>query len=582
MGAYSLNSVMGAVPVVAAMLGDQLGIKVAFGDFDTASTDGKTIHLPFTKKVNVLWGYTVHEAAHIKYTDFKAWDGIKSPLLRKFVNIIEDCRIEFLIVEPYPGLHPDLVALNDHLIDLGHYKTVPGDKDPIDALFWATMYWGYSQACGYTGFPLAETLDVFERVISKPARIKLGGLLSTITTLKDTTGSIALAEEIIKMAKEEFDKKQQQQPKSNPPQGAQGEGQAKPDQQSPGQQPNGSAKGDEGKGNADANGKGDAKDGESSAGDSSASQPQDGTGKPSAFDQLFGSKNPDDLPDGSGELAMSSMKGDEDKQLRQQVGSLGNTIKQKTPDISTLKSSDDDFDRAKALSNRLQAQLATALQAKNMCERSYSRHSGRLDARRIPGFIQNGDDRVFARRKDMGKSINTAVHILVDFSSSMSSPAGSQTQSMMQVASDAALAIAMSLSSIRGCNPAVSFFTTDDDNPLSYGIRHGQSWREAKRFPTKGSQSTPTAEALQQAVYELAKVKADRHILLLLTDGDPNNLSMTKEMAKRIEKSGEIELVGVGICSDAVKRFCTDHIVIHEPNDLLGTLFQVIKNKLAA
>ena len=35
-----------ALPLVASMLGDKLGVKVVFGEQDTACTDGATVFLP--------------------------------------------------------------------------------------------------------------------------------------------------------------------------------------------------------------------------------------------------------------------------------------------------------------------------------------------------------------------------------------------------------------------------------------------------------------------------------------------------------------------------------------------------------
>ena len=35
-----------ALPLVASMLGDKLGVKVVFGEQDTACTDGSTVFLP--------------------------------------------------------------------------------------------------------------------------------------------------------------------------------------------------------------------------------------------------------------------------------------------------------------------------------------------------------------------------------------------------------------------------------------------------------------------------------------------------------------------------------------------------------
>ena len=92
-------------------------VNVIFGDFASASTDGKSIKLPTDQfdsnysegeKIDITLGYAVHEAAHINHSDFgiteemgkKAQNGTLTQLdkLRfSILNMIEDERIEYLV-----------------------------------------------------------------------------------------------------------------------------------------------------------------------------------------------------------------------------------------------------------------------------------------------------------------------------------------------------------------------------------------------------------------------------------------------------------------------------------------------------
>ena len=95
-----------ALPLVASMLGDKLGVKVVFGEKETACTDGATVYLPplpTEEDEQLYWlvsGYIDHEAAHIRHTDFEAMTAANlSPTAHHIFNIIEDWRVEHELVK---------------------------------------------------------------------------------------------------------------------------------------------------------------------------------------------------------------------------------------------------------------------------------------------------------------------------------------------------------------------------------------------------------------------------------------------------------------------------------------------------
>ena len=69
------NPLLGALPILAKMLGRRLGVQVVIGA-DAAHTDGQTIYLPALPADDAALailanGYIDHEAAHLRYTDFR-------------------------------------------------------------------------------------------------------------------------------------------------------------------------------------------------------------------------------------------------------------------------------------------------------------------------------------------------------------------------------------------------------------------------------------------------------------------------------------------------------------------------------
>jgi cobaltochelatase CobT len=104
----SLNN---AFPIVAAALGDRLGVKVRVGG-QNARTNGDIIQVPAydgddPDYRDVAWGYLAHEAGNVRYTDFEYFVQAASvPIRKAILNVLEDVRIEER-VSPAHGLRVD-------------------------------------------------------------------------------------------------------------------------------------------------------------------------------------------------------------------------------------------------------------------------------------------------------------------------------------------------------------------------------------------------------------------------------------------------------------------------------------------
>jgi hypothetical protein len=73
-----------------------------------------------------------HEVGHARYTEGQGWhDAVvdRGAVFRNYLNVIEDCRIEKLIVREYPGLRRDFAKSTDELKSRGFF----GDLDKINS-----------------------------------------------------------------------------------------------------------------------------------------------------------------------------------------------------------------------------------------------------------------------------------------------------------------------------------------------------------------------------------------------------------------------------------------------------------------
>ena len=123
---------MDCLPLLASVLGNQYGVTVEIGGSE-AYTDGKTIHLPVLpldsepELITMIKGYTDHESAHIRETDFEILRKANlTPFQHNLFNILEDWRVEERLSARYPGCRRNFRYLIQKLF--GTQKA--GDTNP--------------------------------------------------------------------------------------------------------------------------------------------------------------------------------------------------------------------------------------------------------------------------------------------------------------------------------------------------------------------------------------------------------------------------------------------------------------------
>ena len=224
-----------------------------------------------------------------------------------------------------------------------------------------------------------------------------------------------------------------------------------------------------------------------------------------------------------------------------------------------------------AESSRVRQQLKGIVQAKSRTANRTSRHGSRLSLSSLHR-VAAGDMRVFRHN---GEKIapNAAVHILLDRSGSMSND--------FNTVRDAGIALSLALEGIKGVSTAVTYF------PSSYEyvrpvLKHGESVRtNAHHFHDRAGGGTPMAEAIWYAAYTTATRKEEKKIIMVVTDGSPDEYTLTEEVIAKCHESG-VQVIGVGIGHGAsgITGLIPNSIRINHVGELKTSLFSIMENAI--
>ncbi len=176
--------------------------------------------------------------------------------------------------------------------------------------------------------------------------------------------------------------------------------------------------------------------------------------------------------------------------------------------------------------------------------------SGRLlDCRRYNLFTEGLTTNVFKRAKAV-KALNTHIHTLVDISGSMSCrcTGDNEHRERYQIANEVALSLALALRGRRHIQSDVTYFP---GAICEYDVvaKHGQNIiSRAAYFDQIPRGSTPLTQALHYAVEQFKEVgKYQRDIILVITDGDPDNPDSVQKLLHDIEQCGvEVYVIKIG------------------------------------
>ncbi|MEL4485254.1 VWA domain-containing protein [Shewanella algae] len=540
-----------ALPIVAAAYGEKFGVKVLIQGQD-AFTDGERIVIPTANSDDphyqqIAWGYLAHEAAHIRHTNFDMVHKASSKPIRKvLLNIIEDIRIENELAKDYPGTRRSISQVIEYMVDT-QQMCVPEQLEPASNL---QAWLLFRLRCHFLGqkalTPLYQAVDERVRQLFPAAAMsRLSAMLTAVPSLGSTGEVLKLVDAIVAMLEDE----------SRPPQdesdadsgndiGQAASNDSSSDSQTP---------------ETDSSATGDAAE----TGDSDNSAQADNLRQ--ALEASAAQFEPDTFAQVA-EVLSEQAEGHQGvtplslPQAEQAV--LGDEA------ILTLSASE---------SAQIRARLRGMVQSSQDNRNHAKRHGLRVATHRLAAS-QAGESRLFIQRQPR-IAPNAAVHLLVDISGSMGKPIGEGNRKYFHVANEAALALAMALEGIPGVVPAVSYFPGIHQE-VSIALLPKQSVRHrAACFDQKPRGCTPMAQAMWFAANSLLAQKQKRKLMIVLTDGDPDDWAATHDIVDRCRRSG-FELLGIGIQTRSVEKFFPQSIVINDVKDLKRELFEVTQQPL--
>ena len=542
-----------ALPIVAAAYGEKFGVKVLIQGQD-AFTDGERIVIPTANPDDphyqqIAWGYLAHEAAHIRHTNFDMVQKASSkPIRKELLNIIEDVRIENELAKDYPGTRRSISQVIEYMVDT-QQMCVPEQLEPASNL---QAWLLFRLRCHFLGqkalTPLYQAVDERVRQLFPAAAMsRLSAMLTVVPSLASTGEVLKLVDAIVAMLEEE----------SRPP-------------QDESDADNGNDMGQDA--SNDSNNSSDSQTpetGSSAMGDAAETRDSDNSDQADNLRQALEASAAQFEPDTFAKVAEVLSEQAEGHQgvtplslPQAEQAMLGDEA------ILTLSASE---------SAQIRARLRGMVQSSQDNRNHAKRHGLRVATHRLAAS-QAGESRLFIQRQPR-IAPNAAVHLLVDISGSMGKPIGEGNRKYFHVANEAALALAMALEGIPGVVPAVSYFPGIHQE-VSIALLPKQSVRHrAACFDQKPRGCTPMAQAMWFAANSLLAQKQKRKLMIVLTDGDPDDWAATHDIVDRCRRSG-FELLGIGIQTRSVEKFFPQSIVINDVKDLKRELFEVTQQLL--
>ena len=510
-----------ALPLVASVLGKKYGVQVQIGG-DTACTDGSIIRLPTlpleTDDVltGMVRGWIDHESGHVRETDFDVLkDKDVTPLIKNIWNIFEDWRVENKLAERFPGCRTNLCWLIDHEFT----KRIKKPRNPamqiLSYLLLVVRAWDVKAVEKNRDIVGAFTQQAYPDLFAKLNRL-LEELKVKCKTSKDAMRFAKNTAALIKAESLKLDNEKQKQAENNTQKSGQ-------------------------------------------AGDSKRS-----LSKQKGIKELL-KAGEGDLPSGLGEIVAEQLEGAAPSNPMR-----GLSVAVESPKhFSALD--DDDICKVRRASAALHARLHSLLQSKTLVRRSGSRH-GKLDTGRL--YRLNHDPKVFLRNGEK-QGINTAVHILLDASSSM--------RNRMELASQSCYGIANSLHKINGISVGVTAFPADPVlnrvcSTVCPMLKHGEALHT--NFCLRPSGSTPMGEAIWWTMAQCLTQKENRKIILIITDGKPDSVENTEKAIEHGKRLG-FEFYGIGIENQNILSLLpSSSKVITKLEELSPTMFSLLESAM--
>ena len=513
---------------VAKIVAASMGVEVVFdASADTASTDGTRIYIPTSLIGNgdartaiLMRGFIAHEGVgHIRHTDMAAWSAFArdaSPLGKSILNIIEDIRIERLACRVYPGIKRILNETVEALKPEGFFD-LPAKPHPAGVVTGLLLNCLRAEELGQPLDPVPARTMAF-KMFGVALRDDILNIARLGSRGSSTAEAVAATKAILTLLGDD----------ANPV-------------AIPTPQPALSAEPKDGQAGEEGSGS----EGKQAAG---ISQRRSQKQRKSATQALTASAK-ECGPSGLEEITQEAMgnsigAGQDLEEMQRSI--VAEPVQGWRPSA-----------RSAGISRTLSRKLEDMLQSRVDEEDFSVRGGGRLDSRRV-SRTKLLDLEVFEREGEEAPGLDTAVFVLVDKSSSMSSTIGSSDDTTEAVALDTVSALGDALARFDG--RGVAFAVEGFSDSMTAYKPFSAPWRGTRAClgHYRASGGTDFCSACFTAIGEIAKRPEKRKVILALTDGDVGQISLVASIQKTAVEHGiETRVVFLGINPDAARCMAT-------------------------
>jgi len=578
-------------------------------------------------------GFLDHEVAHVLFTDYAQLKRAKSGGVANLHNIIEDAFIEKRMADYFTGSGTNLRSVGTFFLE-NHTtpKLLEEGADAVGLLMVPAIRSLSGQAL-YTEYMHDKWhyMDAIMKKIGEYARDALPKIAST----KDAVDAALKIKELLDPKDEPGEgegegkgsSKKSKGKSSKASKGADKASSGKPDKESPedseesgdpSEEPGEFDDSGESDESPEGTGEEDGDEGEDSGGkeDPKESGPEEDEGEDEDKDdgkedkaapsssELEDSLSGEDYDKAISEL-LSSKALEEARSSEYMIYTKEFDVIEPMPighgDDALLKAMQDEVDH---MVGPMQKDLERAVAARSASTWSAGHRSGRLHASALSRLTAFGDDRAF-RRKHENTTKDVAVELLVDCS-------GSMRCGKIQTAAHAAYALSSILDRMNIANEVIGFTTRRHTFPgasteahragISYarmealyvpilkGFGERLTAENKKRFAALPSvtwlRENVDGESVQVAATRLLARREKRKILMVLSDGHPACpgdfmalRSHLKKTVREVERQG-VDVLGLGIQSDAPKEFYSKYVLLNDIDELPNTVISEIKRLL--
>lgn len=575
------RAILASIPIFAQALCGEKGVTVHFSAYaDTATTDGEKITLPALpmpsrsedlpvceQLIDLVRLFIPHEAGHIRYSAFEPMRRMTSVLGRSLLNAIEDPRMELELIQSLRGTRAQMDRGCERLAEMGFFPALDATAKPAELMSLYVLYQLRGTLREQEPFlDRAEaTRPGLVEVFGKQFADRLDVLLATDgMCMRSTYDAESLANAILAVVKDE-EKKAEQKGKegdpSKPDKGPDGGGESGDTQASPqsgSDNDNASAKGAP-------SGDGDTKDGDQGAGGSG--QGGDGAANANPFTQAQadGSGGCRDLGDVVSEAISKANAEADAKGISRSVVEWVKGASEEQGEVHPQAVTPMDPLPAQMATRALKTRLRSVLQSQAISRSHESIRGHRISNRRVHRTGQY-DRRLFVYQEEQ-KGVETAVFVLGDTSGSMRDRIETLRQSMF--------ATADAMHSLAGVKVGMGTFP---GNRVLLPIG-GNPKSALDRLGLKASGGTPMGQAMYWAARQLAVRSEPRKILMVLTDGDPDDRETVEAACEALRGLG-VEVFGVGIQHGSVQWLFERHCVVDALDELPARMLGMLRDAL--